>query len=97
MPDGDTLFLSLASNYVALPEMQASFPFDVGRDFVPIGFVSEQPMVISASPTLGVNTLAELIASPSAGPGELNISGGNRGSILHLTAEWLRSATGIPT
>ena len=51
--------MSLASNYVALPELQASFPFDVERDFVPIGFVGEQPMLIAASPALGVNTLPE--------------------------------------
>ena len=27
-------------------------------------------------------------------PGELNIAAGNRGSIIHLAAEWLRAATG---
>ena len=95
VPDGHTLFMSLASNYVALPELQASFPFDVAHDFVPIGFVGEQPMLIGAIPALGVNTLAEAIALAKRRPGELNIAAGNRGSILHLTAEWLRSRTGI--
>jgi tripartite-type tricarboxylate transporter receptor subunit TctC len=94
-PDGHTLFMSLASNYVALPELQKSFPFDVARDFVPIGFVGEQPMLIGASPALGVNTLAEAIALAKRRPGEFNIAAGNRGSVLHLTAEWLRSLTGI--
>src|SRR2546430_1364332 len=61
-PDGATLYLALASNFVALPEMQASLPFDVARDFVPIGYVGEHPMVIAASPALGVSTLPELIA-----------------------------------
>jgi tripartite-type tricarboxylate transporter receptor subunit TctC len=93
-PDGHTLFVSLASNYVLLPQTQASLPFDVARDFVPIGFVGEHPMVIAASAALGVNTLAELTALARKRPGELNVAAGNHGSILHLTAEWLRAATG---
>src|SRR5262245_3321443 len=94
-PDGSTLYMSLASNFVALPELQATFPFDVARDFVPIGYVGEHPMVIGASPALGVSTLPELIALARKRPGELNIAAGNRGSALHLTAERLRIATGI--
>jgi tripartite-type tricarboxylate transporter receptor subunit TctC len=94
-PDGATLYLALASNFVALPEMQANLPFDVARDFVPVGYVGEHPMVIAASPSLGIGTLPELIALAKKRPGELNVAAGNRGSILHFTAEWLRSASGI--
>lgn len=50
--------MALASNFIALPQMQANLPFDVGCDFVPIGFVGEHPMVIAAGPALGVNTLS---------------------------------------
>ena len=94
-PDGYTLYLSLASNFVALPELQASLPFDVGRDFVPIGYVGEHPMVIGVNPALGVSTLPELITIAKKRPGDLNIAAGNAGSILHLTAEWLRTAAAI--
>jgi tripartite-type tricarboxylate transporter receptor subunit TctC len=94
-PDGYTLYMSLASNYVLLPEMQATLPFNVARDFVPIGFVGDQPLVITAAPALGVNTLAEFIALAKKRPGQLNVSGGLAGSVLHLTAEWLRTAAGI--
>jgi tripartite-type tricarboxylate transporter receptor subunit TctC len=94
-PDGTTLFMSLASNYVLLPEMQATLPYNVGRDFVPIGFVGEQPQVITAASALGVGTLAEFIALAKKRPGELNVAAGLAGSVLHLTAEWLRTAAGI--
>ena len=67
---------------------------DVLRDFVPIGFVGEQPLGIGVAPSLGVGTLPELIALLKSKPGELNVAAGNRGSILHLAAEWFRSATG---
>jgi len=94
-PDGSTLYLALASNFIALPELRAALPFDVAREFVPIGYVGEHPMLIGASPTLGVSTLPELITLAKKRPGELNLSAGNPGSLLHLTAEWLRSSIGV--
>ncbi len=94
-PDGQSLYMALASNFIALPELQANFPVDVVRDYVPIGYIGEHPMVIAASAELGVNTLPELVALAQKRKGELNIAAGNRGSILHLTAEWLRIAGGI--
>jgi len=94
-PDGGTLYMSLASNYVLLPEMQATLPYNVGRDFVPIGFVGDQPQVITAATALGVDDLKGFIALAKKRPGQLNVSGGLAGSVLHLTAEWLRIAAGI--
>jgi tripartite-type tricarboxylate transporter receptor subunit TctC len=93
-PDGHTLYMALATNFIALPELQVNFPLDALHDLVPIGFVGEQPIMIAAPPSLGVSTLPELIALLKKRPGELNIAGGNRGSILHFTGEWLRSSTG---
>ena len=94
-PDGTTLYMSLATNYIALPELQSNFPVDVVRDFVPIGFVGGHPVLVAVSPELGVGTLPELITLANKRKGELNFAAGNRGSILHLAAEWLRSATGM--
>ena len=94
-PNGLSLYMALASNFIALPELQANFPVDVVRDFVPISFVGGHPMVIAASADLGVGTLPELMALAKKRKGELNVAAGNRGSILHLTSEWLRIAGGI--
>jgi tripartite-type tricarboxylate transporter receptor subunit TctC len=94
-PDGSTLYLALASNFIVLPELRATLPFDVAREFAPIGYVGEHPMLIGASPALGVSTLPELVALAKGRPGELNVAAGNPGSLLHLTAEWLRSSIGV--
>jgi tripartite-type tricarboxylate transporter receptor subunit TctC len=93
-PDGYTLYMAVASNFIALPEIRAKLPFDLARDFVPIGFVGAHPMVIGASTALGVDTLPRLIALAKKQPGELNIGIATRGSLPHLTAEWLRFASG---
>src|SRR5690349_5716050 len=60
-PDGYTLFLAGGSVFVVLPEVQHDLPFDV-NEFVPIGFVSEQPYSLIVSNQLGVKSTAELIA-----------------------------------
>src|SRR6201991_1538088 len=77
-PDGHSLYMALASNFIALPELQANFPVDVVRDYVPIGYIGEHPMVIAASSSLGVSTLPEFIALAKRRKGELNIAAGNR-------------------
>jgi tripartite-type tricarboxylate transporter receptor subunit TctC len=47
------------------------------------------------TPALGVNSLAELIALAKRQPGKINVGVGSpRGFLPHLTAEWLRRASG---
>jgi tripartite-type tricarboxylate transporter receptor subunit TctC len=93
-PDGYTLYLPAASAYIVMPEMFPDLKIDMLGDFAPIGFVAEQPMVIAVSPSLGVNTLAELVALSKAKPGTLNFAANARGTIPHLTAERFKAQTG---
>ena len=46
-PDGYTLLFALSSSFVSLPEIAKSYPYDLVRDFVSIGFVCEQPMAVA--------------------------------------------------
>ena len=95
-PDGHTLYMSLATNFIALPGAAGR----ISRSTCcAISCRSDMSAIIRwcsrRASDLGVNTLAELIALAKKRKGELNFAAGNRGSILHLAAEWLRSATGI--
>jgi tripartite-type tricarboxylate transporter receptor subunit TctC len=92
-PDGHTLFMAGASVFVVLPEIQRNLPFDV-NEFVPIGFVGEQPYAILASSKLGVSSLPELIALSKVQPGGLNSVAGTHGGLQHMTVEWFRSRSG---
>jgi tripartite-type tricarboxylate transporter receptor subunit TctC len=92
-PDGYTLFMAGASVFVVLPEIQRNLPFDV-NEFVPIGFVGEQPYAILASSKLGVSSLPELIALSKVQPGGLNSVAGTHGGLQHMTVEWFRSRSG---
>ena len=92
--DGYTLYVPTITTFVIMPEIQRALPFDLERDFAPIGFVAETPMMIAAAPSLGVRSLPELIALSRRRPGELFYAANNRGSLPHLTAELLRARTG---
>jgi len=54
----------------------------------------EQPMAIVVSPSLGVSSLADLIALSKKQPGGLNCAVGTRNSFAHFTAELLRKRSG---
>lgn len=92
-PDGYTLFLAGGSVFVVLPVVQNNLPFDVD-EFVPIGFIADQPYMLLASNKLGVNSTAELIALAKRQPGGLDSVAGTRGGLQHLTVEWFRNRSG---
>src|SRR5215472_976846 len=93
VPDGYTLFLAGGSVFVALPELHHDLPFDV-NDFVPIGFIAEQPYAILASQRLPVRSLADLIALSKKTPAGLDAVAGTVGGLQHLTAESFKQRSG---
>lgn len=94
-PDGYTLYLPTSTALVILPVTQPKMPVNFERDFVPIGLISESPMLIAVAPTLGVNSLAEFIALAKRRPGDILYAANNRGSFPHLAGEFFRSRAGI--
>src|SRR6202050_3818673 len=94
-PDGYTLYMPSSSALMVLPQTHAHLPFDFHRDFVPIGMIGTQPMLITASPQLGVSTLPELIALAKKEPGKILYAGNTPGTIPALTGEMLKQRAGI--
>jgi tripartite-type tricarboxylate transporter receptor subunit TctC len=93
--DGYTLYMTQASTYTVLPITQPKLPFDLDKDFAPISLVGEQPIAISVPPSLGVNTLPELIEKIKATPGGMFFAASNRGGQSHLTGELFKERTGL--
>jgi tripartite-type tricarboxylate transporter receptor subunit TctC len=89
-PDGYTLYAPALSTFLTLPGRAPNLPLMLPRDFIPIGFTFDQPMSIGASPTLGVNTLPELIALAKTKPGAISYSVAGVGRMTHLTGELLQ-------
>jgi tripartite-type tricarboxylate transporter receptor subunit TctC len=94
-PDGYTLYMPAASAFVTLPGLQPNLPLQLPRDFTPIGFIGEQPMLLTVSPQLGVSTLPEFIALAKKQPGKLSYAATGRGTMTHLTGELLNARAAI--
>src|SRR5260370_4983243 len=89
-PDGQTLYMAVASTFTVLPEVQINLPFNV-NDFVPIGFVVEVPIGFAASPLFSLHSLPNLISFSKRQVGGLSIAAGPRGQLPHLATELFRS------
>ena len=61
-PDGYTLFLAPVTTLAIGPSIYKSLPYDTVKDFAPIGLVGSAQFALVANPSLGANTLPELIA-----------------------------------
>ncbi len=94
-PDGYTLYMPTSTALVILPETQPKMPVNFERDFVPIGLISQSPLIVAISPALGVSTLEQLIAVAKKRPGEILYAANNRGSFPHLAGEFFRHRAGI--
>jgi len=94
-PDGYTLYFGIASTFLVLPETHDKLPFDLRSDLVPIGLVSEGPLLIAAASALRINTLAETIALAKTKPDGLLYVANFRGSFPNMTGELLARRAGI--
>ena len=93
-PDGYTLLLSSASMSSAVI-LHRSLPYDELRDLEPIAMLGSQPSVLVAAPNKGFKTVAELVATAKARPGELNFASAGIGSASHIAGERFRLAAGL--
>ncbi|MFM9889014.1 MAG: Bug family tripartite tricarboxylate transporter substrate binding protein [Burkholderiales bacterium] len=94
-PDGYTLFAVAASAFVIAPVTQNSLPYDPERDFAPIGFIAENPLVVGVAQTVPARTVSELIALAKREPGKIEYGANLPGSFPNLTAELFASRANV--
>src|SRR6185295_8361148 len=61
-PDGHTIFLAPVTTLAIGPSVYKSLPYDTVKDFEPIGLVGSAQFALVANPSVGANTLPELIS-----------------------------------
>ena len=91
--DGYTVLAS-ADSLASNPHLFTSLPFDPAKDLAPVVQLTRQPVVLAVHPSLGVNTVAELVAAAKAKPG-LGYATSGAGSIQHMAGEWFAQLAGI--
>ncbi len=68
--------------------------FDIVRDFTPVFMAAGQPMILTVHPSLGVASVAELIALAKSKPGTLSYGSTGVGASPHLLTELFQVRTG---
>jgi tripartite-type tricarboxylate transporter receptor subunit TctC len=91
-PGGHTLMMISATSVVH-PLLYPS-RFDVVRDFSPILQVTQQGYNLVIHPAVPAKTPLEFVAHLKANPGKLNYSSSGVGSLLHMSGELFKIATG---
>ena len=94
--DGYTLLAAASSTFTILPAQKDKLPFDVNRDFIPIGLTGHEGLVIASSPKLSVNTLGDLIALAKKDPHKIIIGTNPAGTLPHLAAQLLVDLSQAP-
>jgi len=92
-PDGYTLLMASPPLTIS-PALYAVMPYKP-EQIVPVGLIGRVPNVLLVNPKSGVNSVAELLAKAKSMPGKLNYASNGNGTSLHLSAELLKSSTGI--
>jgi tripartite-type tricarboxylate transporter receptor subunit TctC len=86
-PDGHMLLLAPVTTLAIGPSVYKSLPYDTVKDFAPVGLVGSAEFALVANPSLGADTLPQLIALIRSRPGELSYGSSGRSTPHHLFME----------
>jgi tripartite-type tricarboxylate transporter receptor subunit TctC len=94
-PDGYTLLLAQSGPISINPGIYRNLAYDPEKDLAPVSMTSAYPYIVAVNPSLGVKTLAELVALAKSEPGKLNYGTTGVGSSNHLVTELFSNRAGI--
>jgi len=93
-PDGHTIGFGHIGTLVISPAI-TKVPYNVQKDFAPIGSVVSLQNIIVVTPSLPAKSLKDYLALAKAKPGEMLYASSGNGSPGHLAAVLLESMTGV--
>ncbi len=92
--DGYTLMVT-ANTFVMTPPLYKNVPYDVVKDFSPIGLMALGQLVLVLHPSVKAANLKEFIALAKAQPGKIDYASPGNGTPQHLAMESFKLAAGI--
>lgn len=94
-PDGYTFILGSDIQFAVAPVLFQSLPYDVDKDFEPVGPVAAIDLVVAAYPGLPANNLQDVVALAKKTPGKVSFASTGIGSTHQLFMELLKMKAGI--
>ncbi|KAA2214419.1 tripartite tricarboxylate transporter substrate binding protein [Teichococcus oryzae] len=93
-PDGYTL-LMMSNTHTANETLLPNRPYVLMRDLAAAASVNIAHHVLAVHPSLGVSSVAELVAAAKAAPGSINYASSGPGTPYHIAGEVFRAMAGI--
>ena len=93
-PDGYTL-LMMSNTHTVNETLIPNKPYQLLRDFVPVATVNYSDLVLVVHPSVGANSVAELIKIAKANPGKLNYASSGPGTPYHMAGELFKAMAGV--
>jgi tripartite-type tricarboxylate transporter receptor subunit TctC len=93
-PDGYTLLMT-ATPHVITGNLYKNLPYHTLNDFAPVIRVASGPYVLTVHPSLGVNSVRELIDLAKASPGKIDYASSGNGSAQHLVGALFTYMAGV--
>jgi len=93
--DGHVMLTADTATLAANPFLYAKLPYDVEKDFAPVGLMARFPMLLVVNAGVPAKTLAEFTAWAKAQPGGINYATPGSGSPHHLATELFRERSGL--
>ena len=95
VPDGYTLGGFNDSIMTMLPNLHATMPWDILKDFEPVSLVATVEWGLVVNNDAPYKNAADFIAAAKANPGKINYGSGGNGSPQHVAMEVFAAAAGI--
>jgi tripartite-type tricarboxylate transporter receptor subunit TctC len=93
--DGYTILMASGATFVVTPAVVESLPFDPIKDFVPLTQYASGPMLLVVHPSLGLNSVRELVALAKSKPGELSCALSGVGTSAGIMAELFKQVADV--
>ena len=92
-PDGYTILFGFSGPLAVNPHIYREVGYDVVKDFAGLSRLTQQPMIMTAHPSLPVNSLKELAAYAKQNPGKVSFA--SSASLQHLAGELFKLSAGV--
>lgn len=93
-PDGYTIGVSIGGPLAINTLLMSKLPYDPAKDIAPITQLITQPSALAVNPSLGVDSVAELIDLLKKNPGKYNFGSIGNGSLSHLAMAAIAQKSG---